>query len=172
MKPKNFLRIFLNTCILVAFTSSLHAQMDERQKLTALEKRRMEAMVHRDTTTLSGLLSDSLTYIHSSGVIDNKKSFIKDIGSGRITYIFIYPEKISVVVDGNIGWIYGRANLRFKLASMTHTIDLYVSFVEVYQLKRSQWQLVLCQNAHVEKGTPYYNIETPQVQGGHVPSIY
>lgn len=172
MRSKTFLRHSIYICFLLAFSNGLYAQMDDRQKLTALEKRRFEAMVHRDTSTLSGLLADSLVYIHSSGVIDNKNAIIKDIGTGRITYLFIYPEKTTVVVDGNSGWIYGRANIRFKLSTMTHTIDQYVGFVEVYQLKRNQWQLVLCQNAHLEKDAPYYNREIPQVQSGHVPSIY
>ena len=129
-------------------------------------------MIHHDTTLLSGLLADSLTYIHSSGVIDNKRSFMKDIGTGRIVYLFILPEKLTAVVDGNYGWIFGRANIRFKLASMTGNIDQYVSFVEVYQLKRYQWKMVLCQNARIESNAPYYNSTVPQVKAGSVPSIY
>ena len=102
----------------------------------------------------------------------NKKSFLKDISSGHITYFFIYPEKVVATVDGNYGWIYGRANIRFKLSTMTGMIDQYVSFVEVYHLYHNQWQMVLCQNARIEKDAPYFNIGIPQVKGGSVPSIY
>ena len=97
---------------------------------------------------------------------------MKDISSGHITYLFIYPEKVTAVVDGNSGWIYGRANIRFKLSTMTTTIDQYVSFVEVYEFKRNQWQMVLCQNARIEKDAPWYNNMVPQVKSGSVPSIY
>jgi hypothetical protein len=158
--------------LLFLICTGLKAQTDERPKLIALEKRRFEAMTRRDTTQLSLLLGDSLIFVHSSGVIDNKKSFIKDISSGHITYLFIYPEKVTATVDGNYGWIYGRANIRFKLSTMTVTIDQYVSFVEVYQYKRNQWQMVLCQNARIEKDAPWYNNMVPQVKSGSVPSIY
>jgi hypothetical protein len=172
MNAKQLFRLIPISIVILFCSIGTRAQADDRQKLVSLERRRFDAMIHKDTTLLSGLLADSLVYIHSSGVIDNKKSLIKDIGSGHITYLFIYPEKLTCTVEGNYGWIYGRANIRFKLASMTTTIDQYVSFVEVYRLMRYQWQLVVCQNARIEKDAPYFNNFVPQVKSGEVPSIY
>jgi hypothetical protein len=172
MKFLKFCPAYVLTGLLIVLCVGLKAQTDDKTRLIALEKKRFEAMTHRDTLQLSALLADSLIFIHSSGVIDNKKSFIKDISSGHITYLFIYPEKVIAVVDGNWGWIYGRANIRFKLSTITTTIDQYVSFVEVYQFKRNQWQMVLCQNARIEKDAPWYNNMVPQVKTGSVPSIY
>jgi hypothetical protein len=172
MNAKQFFRLILSPVVILFCSIGLQAQPNDRQRLVSLERRRFDAMIHKDTTLLSGLLADSLVYIHSSGVIDNKKSLMKDIGSGHITYLFIYPEKLTCTVEGNYGWIYGRANIRFKLASMTTTIDQYVSFVEVYRLMRYQWQLVVCQNARIEKDAPYINNFVPQVKSGEVPSIY
>ena len=172
MKSENFFRTFIYTCIILAGSTSLHAQTDDRPRLIALERRRFDAMIHHDTTALSGILADSLIYIHSSGTIDNKKSFLKDIGSGHITYLFILPEKVTAFTDGNYGWVFGRANIRFKLSTMTANIDQYVSFVEVYQLKHYQWQMVLCHNARIEKDAPYYNNAVPQVKEGSMPAIY
>ena len=151
---------------------ALHAQSEDGKKLISIEKRRFDAMVHKDTSSLKILLADSLTFIHSSGVIDNKNSFLKDIGTGRITYMFIIPEKVTATVDGDYAWIFGRANVRFKLAVMTTSIDQYISFVEVYHLYKNQWQMVLCQNARIENNAPYYNNTIPQVKSGSIPSIY
>ncbi len=172
MKLRKFSPLFICICGLMACGSGLFAQADDRPRLIALEKRRFELMIHHDTTQLSSMLADSLIYIHSSGVIDNKASFMKDIGSGHITYLFILPEKVVASVDGNYAWIYGRANVRFKLSTMTGTIDQYVSFVELYQHKRYQWQLVMSQNARIEANAPYHNMTVPQVQEGITPSIY
>jgi hypothetical protein len=172
MKPKITFPVFIELGLLLLLCTSLHAQTDDKQRLIALEKRRFEAMTRRDTALLSTLLGDSLIFIHSSGVIDNKISFLKDLSSGHVTYLFIYPEKVTAMVDGNYGWIYGRANIRFKLSTMTTPIDQYVSFVEVYYLKRYPWQMVLCQHAHIDKDAPWYNNMVPQVKGGLIPSIY
>lgn len=172
MKSNKLLQTFLYISILLSFSVELHAQTEDGKKLISIEKRRCDAMVHKDTSLLKVLLADSLTFIHSSGVIDNKTSLLKDIGSGRITYMFIIPEKITATVDGNYAWIIGRANVRFKLAVMTTVIDQYISFVEVYRLYRNQWQMILCQNARIENNAPYYNNTVPQVKSGSVPSIY
>jgi hypothetical protein len=172
MKLNKFRRTLICTLILVGFGASLHAQTEDAKKLISIEKRRFDAMVHKDTSLLKILLADSLTFIHSSGVVDGKNSFMKDIGSGRITYMFIIPEKLTATVDGNYAWIYGRANVRFKLAVMTSVIDQYISFVEVYRLYKNQWQMVLCQNARIENNAPYFNNTIPQVKTGSVPSIY
>ena len=99
MKSNKFYRPFLYTCILLAFSARLRAQTEDGKKLISIEKRRFDAMVHKDTALLKILLADSLTFIHSSGIIDNKNSFLKDIGTGRITYMFIIPEKLRLKRD-------------------------------------------------------------------------
>jgi len=172
MKSNIFFRTVLFSGIILAWSARVNAQSEDVKKLTAIEKRRYDAMVHQDTAVLKGLLADSLTFIHSSGVIDNKNSFLKDIGSGRIRYMFIIPEKVTATIDGNYAWIFGRANVRFKLAVMTGVIDQYISFVEVYHFYHNQWQIVLCHNARIETNAPYFNNTVPQVTSGSVPSIY
>jgi len=172
MKSNTFYRTCLFSWILLFFSVGVRAQSEDGKKLISIEKRRFDAMVHKDTSLLKILLADSLTFIHSSGVVDNKNSFLKDIGTGRITYMFIIPEKITATVDGEYAWIFGRANVRFKLAVMTTSIDQYISFVEVYHLYKNQWQMVLCQNARIENNAPYYNNTVPQVKSGSIPSIY
>ncbi len=172
MKCIILLRPIFYLSLLLLISSGLRAQTEEGKKLIALQKRRFDAMIRHDTASLSVLVGDSLTFIHSSGVIDNKNSFLKDIGSGRISYIFILPEKVTATIDGNYAWIFGRANVRFKLAVMTGMIDQYISFVEVYHLKHNQWQMVLCHNARIENNAPYFNNTVPQVKAGSVPSIY
>lgn len=172
MKQRILAAKYIYTFLLFVIVGVAQAQSDDRGKLISLEKKRYEAMKNADTSFLKTLLADSMTYIHSSGVVDNKLSFIKDIGSRRIIYQFILPEKVTAYIDGNYGWVYGRANIRFKLATMTGTIDQYVSFVEVYQYKNYQWQMILCHNARIENNAPYFNATIPQAVTGHSPSIY
>lgn len=172
MKSNQLPRTLILTLIILVSGAKIFAQTEDSKRLIAIQKRHFDAMIHRDTALLSSLLADSLIYIHSSGVIDNKISFMKDIASGRITYLFILPEKVTATIDGNYAWIYGRANIRFKLASMIGTIDQYVSFVEVYRLKKYQWEMVMCHNARIEPNAPYVNNFVPQVQSGSMPSIY
>lgn len=154
------------------YTGCLFAQTDERSRLLSLEKMRFSAMTKHDTVALGAFLSEDLVYIYASGLVDNKHSLLKDIATGSITYSFIIPEKITATIDGEFAWIYGRANIRFKLSMMTGTIDQYNSFVDIYRLRHNQWQLVMSHNARVERNAPYYKDSISQAKPSIQPGIY
>ncbi len=171
MISKKILFVICLSCTLLTISRSASAQYDDRPRLLTFQKTRFAEMITRDTIALARLLAEDLIYIQASGVEDNKHSLLKDIASGRIIYQFIIPEKMTATIEGNYAWIYGRANVRFKLSKMTGTIDQYISFMDVYRLKYNQWQLVICHNARLEKNAPY-NHNVPQVEGSIQPPIY
>ena len=172
MTPKKIFSVSSLLCILLICAEKVSAQYDDRPRLISFEKARFEAMTKHDTLALNRLLATDLTYIFPSGVIDDKRSFMRDIGTGFIEYVYIIPEKVTATVDGNYGWIYGRANVRFKLARMAGTIDQYISFTDMYRLKYNQWQLVMCHNARIESNAPYIHNYEPQAKGSIQPNIY
>jgi hypothetical protein len=55
MKLNKFLRTLIYTLILLAFGVTLHAQTEDAKKLISIEKRRFDAMVHKDTSLLKVL---------------------------------------------------------------------------------------------------------------------
>ena len=173
MNTKTFLLKFFYSLILLTGTFAVDAQSAGNQKLISMEKMRYEALTKQDTTTLSRLLAEDLVYIHTNGVVDNKSSLLKNIASGAIVYLFILPEKSIARIEGNFGWVYGTANIRFKVASINMTIDQYISFFDFYRFIHEQWQLVACQNARVNTDNPYFiKPQEPQVKKSVQPSIY
>ncbi|MFI5124502.1 MAG: nuclear transport factor 2 family protein [Chitinophagales bacterium] len=163
---------FIYASLLLAASLTANAQSTAKQKLLAMEKMRFDALTSRDTTTLSRLLADDLIFMHTNGVIENKSSLLKSIATGSLIYLFILPETSTATVDGNVGWVYGKANIRFKVASINMTIDQYISFINFYRLIHDQWQLVACQNARVSKDNPYFVDPQPQVKKSVQPFIY
>lgn len=53
------------------------------------EKLRTKAMVAGDITTLAALLDDDCRYVHSSGAVDTKASYLKKLQAGEIGYSWI-----------------------------------------------------------------------------------
>ena len=172
MNAKTLWLNFFYAGILLAITSAADAQSAAKQKLLAMEKVRFDALITRDTAALSRLLADDLVFMHTNGVIENKASLLKSIATGSLEYLFILPETSTATVDGNVGWVYGKANIRFKVASINMTIDQYISFINFYRLIHDQWQLVACQNAKVSKDNPYFIDPGPQVKKSVQPLIY
>jgi hypothetical protein len=173
MNRRTALLNFFFTFILVAGTIAGYGQSAPKQKLLELEKMRFDALTKQDTVALSRLLADDLVFVHTNGVIDNKSSLLKNIATGALVYLFILPEKSTAVVEGNFGWVYGKANIRFKVASINMTIDQYISFMNFYRLIHNEWQLVAAQNARVNTDDPYFiKPKPPQVQKSAQPSVY
>jgi hypothetical protein len=172
MNAKIFRLIFFFVALLMTRALAAGAQSTAREKLLAMEKKRFDALTSRDTTALSRLLSDDLIFMHTNGVIDTKSSLLKSISTGSLIYLFILPETTTCTIDGNVGWVYGKANIRFKVASINMTIDQYISFINFYRLIHDEWQLVACQNARVSKENPYFTDPQPQVKKNVQPFIY
>ena len=159
--------------LLTGLSGRVHAQDIPDQRLMAMEKMRFDAMIRQDTVTLSRILANDLIYIHTNGVIDDKRSLLKSIASGSVVYKYILPEKSITRVEGDFGWVYGKANIRFKVASINMTIDQYVSFINFYRYFRNQWLLVACQNAKVNTDIPDFNKPpAPQIKKSIQPAIY
>ena len=59
---------------------------DELQIVMALEDARVAAMCEQDADTLERLLSDSMVYVHSTGLLDSKRSFLDHVRNGPIQY--------------------------------------------------------------------------------------
>ena len=58
----------------------------ELAEVRDLEDERIAAMCAQDAATLERLLSDSMVYVHSSGLVDTKDSFLGHVHNGPIQY--------------------------------------------------------------------------------------
>ncbi|HVY75710.1 MAG TPA: nuclear transport factor 2 family protein [Puia sp.] len=175
MNGKFLLRHFIYTLLLLACAGQVTAQTQDTPpdpRLMQMEKMRFDAMIRKDTFTLSRLLADDLVFINTNGVVDSKSSFLKNIASGFVEYKYILPERSTTRVEGNFGWVYGKANIRFRVAAINMTFDQYISFINLYRLNRNQWTLVAAQNAKVNNDVPDFSKPPPQVQKSIQPLIY
>lgn len=56
------------------------------QLVRGLEDARIAALCGQDAETLERLLSDSMVYVHSTGLVDTKESFLAHVRNGPIQY--------------------------------------------------------------------------------------
>jgi uncharacterized protein (TIGR02246 family) len=60
--------------------------MTDEGDIRALEDQRYQAMVDGDVATLETIFAPSLTYTHSNGSVDTKRTFLEAIASERFRY--------------------------------------------------------------------------------------
>lgn len=143
--------LFLSTMLAPA------AEEGAEAALRQTDEARVAAMVARDTTALGEILSDSLRYAHSTGVVDDKESFIGLISSGRTKYLAYEPleRAISFPAPG-IAIDAGRAKVTVENAEGQRVMTL--SYLAIWRDEDGRWKFLAWQSARVPGAEP----EPPQ----------
>ena len=112
------------------------------QQVIQAEKDRFAAMVKVDEAALNKLLSDDLTYIHSSALLQTKKEFIDTLKSGAIKYISVAPTESDwkVRIVGTVAIVTGAAAVHV----IDHGADLTfrIRYTNVHSNRAGSWQLM------------------------------
>src|SRR5471030_598734 len=94
--------------------SAIAQSKDEKAVAEVVEKLR-KAMIDGDRAGLESVAADSLSYGHSSGHVEGKKSFVENIASGKSDFVTIDLSDQTISVVNNI------AIVRHTLNAPTNT---------------------------------------------------
>jgi ketosteroid isomerase-like protein len=137
MKP--IIRTLSALAFATAFAAPALAQsaVDEAK---AAEKQRFEVTVKGDYKALDALLADDLIYVHSNGNVDNEKTFLEGLTSGRSKYKSIEPLEMKARQIGDLVFIDGRG--KFQVESNGQTNDLLLTYLDVWTKRNGTWQMI------------------------------
>lgn len=133
MQRKAGIALFILCCVWQAATAQSAA-------VFAAEDARFAAQVQRDTVALALLLTDSLTYIHSNALVENKAAFISSVGSGRITYESMRPEYRTVEVYRRRALVAGVVAVQGLYQGQPFAMQLHYT-AYYYKMRRGGWML-------------------------------
>ena len=102
-------------------------------------------MVAKDLPGLQAVLHKDLVYFHSSGVQDNKETYIASIASGKSSYLSITPEELQHRVYGKTGINTGILSIQQQAADGGQT-TLRLRFTDVFVYADKRWQMVSWQS--------------------------
>ena len=134
-------KILILLCVLASFAS--FAQNE--QSLKDAELNRFKVMVAKDLPGLQDVLHKDLVYFHSSGVQDNKESYIASIASGKSSYVTITPEEMQQRVYGKTGINTGIVSILQQAADGVQT-TIRLRFTDVFVYADKRWQMVSWQS--------------------------
>jgi hypothetical protein len=104
------------------------------------DRARFEAQVKADVVALDKLLASDLTYVHSSGVLDSKESYIAAIKSGKSKYKAIVPQEVSARTFGDVTIVNGTAAV--DLVSDGKDVHFILRYTDVWVKRDGRLQLV------------------------------
>ena len=64
-------------------------------------------MINSNTQKRDTLMADSMVYVHSSGITDNKQAYLQLLSSGTVTYETVAFDGLNIQLIGSAGLITG-----------------------------------------------------------------
>jgi ketosteroid isomerase-like protein len=115
-----------------------------------VERHRFEAMVRGDLAALDRVLAEDLTYVHTTGGVDTKESFLAALESGAVRYVSIQPEEVRFRVYGAVAVGNGTSEMAVRVQGEDHLFR--IRYTDVYAREGGQWRLVAWQSTRLPEG--------------------
>jgi hypothetical protein len=132
--------ILLFAALLALPTRVAQAQgAGDPSRLLRLTEARVAADFRADRAALDSLLAADLTYVRSSGVLDDKSAVLAQVGPGGPYQLdYLTPDSLQGRVYGTVGIVNGI--LRVKLSAQP--APYRIRFTDVWAERNGRWQLI------------------------------
>lgn len=137
------MRNLLLACLFMA-VPVLAADADD---VKAAEMNWLKGITTNNFPLLEKVLADDLHYLHSTGVVDTKASYIKSMSSGKQKYAAGKINDLKIRVYGTAALINGDANFEFVTDGKPGKAHL--KYTHVFAKTAKGWQLVSHQSLRV-----------------------
>ena len=113
-------------------------------QILKLERERLTAMIDADSEALDAILSDELTYVHTTTREDSKKSLIQSLVRGTLSYESMDTDDVKVRIYGDAAVVTGSAEI--KVSTGGRLLEFSILFTDVYAKREGRWQMVAWQS--------------------------
>ncbi len=142
-------RLAIVTLAFVAGTVALsfgQSSPTPEQQILRADTDRFKAMVNGDVAVLERLLAVELSYIGTTGRIQDKHAVLYGIKSGKTKYSSISPSERQVHVMGTVATVIGVAVLR---GEEEPGVDIGIRYMSVHVLRDGRWQLIAWESTRI-----------------------
>ena len=152
MRTKRWALVILGTALASAWGGATARAGDVEAAVLAAHDRRIAATIAGDVAAVAAMMTDDLTYTHSSGVEESKAEFLDGLKNGKYVYREITPRGRKVRVHGDAAIVSGPCHVVIEPGGKRTEIDLY--FTELYVKEAGQWRMALWQSTRLPAPAP------------------
>jgi hypothetical protein len=114
-------------------------------EVVRLEAKRHSAMMENNADALSELMHTSLKYKHSTGLVDNKDSYLKNLREGVVRYISLEPSNTMIrLLHADLALASGQITGTVSVAGAEKSIA--GNYTIKWQKLDGQWSMVEAEN--------------------------
>ncbi|MBV8672957.1 MAG: nuclear transport factor 2 family protein [Acidobacteriaceae bacterium] len=154
-------RLSLWFALSVGITGLLAAQAPSasgsaEKEVMAVEQARTTALERSDIAALDRIMADDVTYVHASGKVDTKESYLSAIRSGQLHYISWQPRDLHVrIVGDSAAVIDGEYTVRVTDSRVQPSpFDINLFILTVYARRNGNWQQIAWQSTRNVAASP------------------
>jgi ketosteroid isomerase-like protein len=133
-------KTFYLLLLFIGIGMNTQAQSADEKQVAAAVQALKTAMVSGNKSQLEAIASPNLTYGHSSGLLEDKDAFVKNITSGHSDFVSIDLSEQTIKVDGDV------ALVRHKLAAKTNNDgtpgSTNLGVLLVWKKQQGKWKLL------------------------------
>jgi uncharacterized protein (TIGR02246 family) len=122
------------------------------QEVAAAHDARIAATIRTDLAALAAMMTDDLTYTHSSGVTETKAEFLEALKSGKYVYRAIEPRGRKIRVHGDSAVVSGPCHVVIEPGGKRTELELY--FSEIYLKQGGRWKMALWHSTRLPAPAP------------------
>ena len=127
--------IFLSSLSTISFSQNESVKMDIMMKMLSLKN----ALVAKDSVTLSKVLADDVTYGHTNAMVQTKAELIRDVVSKVQDYTIIDPSEMNIRIFENTAIV----NMKSKVVMnyKNEPLEIKMKVVLTWIKKGNDWVL-------------------------------
>jgi hypothetical protein len=133
--------------VFVVFSNVIHAKSDSISLKSAVNSMN-DYLLKRDTAQLKTLITNTVTYGHSNGWIQDSRTLLTDLYNGKLTYSIINQKITNIVLENNIASVRANAAVEGKVDGNTFTMNLHVLQVWI-DTGEEGWKLMARQSTKI-----------------------
>ena len=133
-------KIILTMAIFINAIITANAQSQTERKVAEAVESLKNAMINADKNTLENLVTDKLSYGHSSGAIDDKKTFVEKIVGGQSDFVTIDLSEQTISISGSTAIV--RHILKAKTNDGGKAGEVNLRILLVWQKQNGGWKLL------------------------------
>lgn len=140
-------KIMVAIAIFINAGATANAQSQAEKKVTKAVESLRTAMINADKNALENLVADKLSYGHSGGAVDDKKSFVEKIVSGQSDFVTIDLSEQTISISGKTAIV--RHILKAKTNDGGKPGEVNLRILLVWQKEDGKWKLLARQAVRI-----------------------
>ena len=141
------IRYFYSILALLVISTGIQAQSKQERQILALVDAFNNAIIQTDSITLKNMVSDQLSYGHSSGLVQDKAAFIQGVMKGPNFFKKFDLADQKVTIAGKNAVV--RHIATAQAINNNNPVEIKFGNILIFQKKQGKWKLLARQGYRV-----------------------